>query len=202
MSSSLEVGLFGGTFNPIHNAHLEVAQNAINQFGFEKVIFIPSKLPPHKQAKKIPAPEIRYQMVQLAIQPNPKFDISSIELNREGPSYTIDTVKEYKKRVDDLAFIVGADNLSEIETWKSPHQLLECCPFIVAPRGGVGKDHFQGDIFKGKDIRFLDMAEIELSSTEIRQRYKQGLAVDNLLPQAVKNYIEEQQLYRSVSSNV
>lgn len=199
MNTSVNIGLFGGTFNPIHNAHLKVAQTALEEFGMEKIIFIPSKMPPHKNDSNIPKPKIRYEMVKLAIQDNPNFEISSIELDREGPSYTIDTIEKMEEKYDGLAFIVGADNLIKIRTWKEPEKLLSSCPFLVAPRRGYTEEDFKDSYFQDKEIEFLNMEEIKISSTEIRKAYKKGLPIDNFVPNKVKRYIEEKRIYKTTS---
>lgn len=142
MNTSTDVGLFGGTFNPIHNAHLEVAEKALKQYELSKVIFIPSKIPPHKQNEDIPSARSRYEMVEIAIEGNEDFLVSDVEMNRCGPSYTVDTINQLLKDFPNLSFIVGADNLIHIETWKSPETLLNLCPFIVAPRRGYGPEDF------------------------------------------------------------
>ena len=200
MNTSIKIGLFGGTFNPIHNAHLKVAKTALEQFEMEKIIFIPSKIPPHKKDEDIPKPELRYEMVELAIKENPAFEISSIELNREGPSYTVDTIAEMKEEYDDVAFIVGADNLIQIKTWKEPEKLLSSCPFLIAPRRGYNRDNFQGEFFSEKELFFLDMEEIEISSTEIRNMYQEGVSIDNYVPDIVKSYIKERGIYRATTT--
>lgn len=196
MNTSVKIGLFGGTFNPIHNAHLKVSETALEQFGLEKIIFIPSKIPPHKRDRDLPEPELRYEMVELAIKEEPRFEISSIEINREGPSYTIDTINQMKEKYDDLAFIVGADNLLQIQTWKKPEKLLSSCPFLIAPRRGYSEEDFKKGFFKDKDLIFLEMEEIKISSTKIRKMYQKGLNIDNFVPCSVKRFIEERDIYK------
>lgn len=202
MSSSSRVGLFGGTFDPIHRAHLEVARQSLIQMDLDKVILIPSKHPPHKDEKGLTGAELRYRMVELAIEGREAMEVSSVEIEREGPSYTVDTLKEMEKIFDEIMFIVGADNLINIKTWKQPEELLQMCPFVVAPRGGVLKKDFKDEIFEGKDLRFLDMSEISLSSTEIRERIADEQAVDGLVPGKVLDLIEEKGLYRAISEEV
>ncbi|MBS3739949.1 nicotinate-nucleotide adenylyltransferase [Candidatus Bipolaricaulota bacterium] len=202
MSSCSRVGLFGGTFDPIHNAHLDVARQALVQMELDKVILIPSKHPPHKTEEGMTSADIRYKMVQLSVEDRVGLDVSPVEINREGPSYTVDTLKEMKNLFDEIMFIVGADNLIKIDTWKNPEELLNMCPFVVAPRGGILKDDFQGSIFQGKDIRFLKMSEISLSSTEVRERIMDGQPVDGLVPEKVLNFIIDEGLYRTVPEEV
>lgn len=202
MSSCSRVGLFGGTFDPIHKAHLEVARQAIIQMKLDKVILIPSKHPPHKDEAGITGAALRYEMVKLAVENRENMEVSSVEIEREGPSYTVDTLREMEEQYDRIMFIVGADNLINIKTWKKPEELLETCPFVVAPRGGVLEEDFQDDIFQDKDLRFLDMSEISLSSTEVRERFAEGQSVDGLVPEKVLDFIVQEGLYRVVSEEV
>lgn len=202
MSSSSRVGIFGGTFDPIHKAHLEVARQAVIQMDLDKIILVPSKHPPHKNEKGITGAELRYEMVKLAVEDKRNMEVSSVEIERTGPSYTVDTLKEMDEIYDEIMFVVGADNLINIKTWKKPEELLEMCPFVVAPRGGVLEEDFQDEIFRGKDLRFLDMSEISLSSTEVRERFAEGQSVDGLVPEEVIEFIVEKDLYRVVSEEV
>ncbi|MFB6291000.1 MAG: nicotinate-nucleotide adenylyltransferase [Candidatus Bipolaricaulia bacterium] len=202
MNSSSRVGLFGGTFDPIHNAHLEVARQSVAQMELSKVIFIPSKHPPHKSEKGLTDAETRYEMVEIAIEDKENLEVSPVEINREGPSYTIDTLREMEEIYGKIAFIVGADNLINIDTWKKPEKLLDKCPFIVAPRGGILKGDFEKEIFKGKDLRFLNMSEISLSSTEVRERIIGGQPVDGMVPKKVRDFIRKKGLYRVISEEV
>jgi len=202
LSSSSRVGLFGGTFDPIHRAHLEVARQSLIQMDLDKVILVPSKHPPHKDEKGLTGAELRYRMVELAIEDREAMEVSAVEIEREGPSYTVDTLKEMEKIYDEIMFIVGADNLINIKTWKKPEELLQMCPFVVAPRGGVLEEDFHEEIFNGKDLRFLNMSEISLSSTEIRERIADGQSVDGLVPGKVLDLIEKKGLYRVVSEEV
>lgn len=202
MSSCSRVGLFGGTFDPIHNAHLDVARQALVQMELDKVILIPSKHPPHKTEEGMTVARLRYKMVQLAVEERNGLDVSPVEINREGPSYTIDTLKEMKELFDKIMFIVGADNLINIDTWKQPEELLNTCPFVVAPRGGILKQDFQGGIFRGKDLRFLNMSEISLSSTEVRERISENQSVKGMIPEKVLSFIREKRLYRTVPEEV
>ncbi|MFP4135630.1 MAG: nicotinate-nucleotide adenylyltransferase [Candidatus Acetothermia bacterium] len=202
LSSYSRVGLFGGTFDPIHRAHLEVARQALLQMDLDKVVLIPSKHPPHKDEKGLTGAEARYRMVELAVEDRENMEVSSVEIEREGPSYTVDTLEEMSSIYDEIMFVVGADNLINIKTWKNPEELLETCPFVVAPRGGVLEDDFEDEIFKDKDIRFLDMSEISLSSTEVRERIAGGQSVEGLVPDKVLDYIVEKGLYRNVPEEV
>ncbi len=202
MSSSRRVGLFGGTFDPIHNAHLEVAENAIEQLDLDKVILIPSKNPPHKNNRSILDTDLRYEMVRLAVEEYEELGVSRVEIEREGPSYTVDTIRKMKEDLPKIVFIVGADNLINIDTWKQPEELLNSCPFVIAPRGGYSQSDFQGEIFEGKDLRFLDMDEISISSTEIRERVMDGRPIGEMVPPVVLDFIMQKGLYKAVPEGV
>lgn len=202
MSSSFRVGLFGGTFNPIHNAHIKVVEEAMEQIGLDKVLLIPSKNPPHKPARGLLDAEIRYEMVRLALEDEDHFDVSRVEIERGGPSYTVDTIETMRGKFAKVVFIVGADNLMKIDTWKQPEKLLNSCPFIIAPRGGYKKEDFTGKIFEDKDLRFLDMDEISISSTAIRERVANGELIKNMVPKSVLDYIMQEGLYQKVPEGV
>ncbi len=195
------VGLFGGTFNPPHQAHLLVAQVAYEQFGLSQVVFIPSGIPPHKEIVENVSKEDRYAMVQEAISPFPHFSASRIEIDRDGPSYTIDTIRALKGKYEQgICFIVGADLLLQIETWKEPQKLLSSIPFLIAPRGGISRDRFRAPPFDTAEISFLDMEEVDLSSTWIRKQIMRGGDIPDCMPESVTSYIEEHGLYQNQQS--
>ncbi len=203
MSLRGKTGLFGGTFNPLHNAHLLVAKKALEQFGLKEVIFIPCGIPPHKEVADGVSKEDRYEMVRLAIAGQPRFSVSRIEIDRDGPSYTIDTIRALKgKHPEGLCFIVGADLLSQIETWKEPEALLKSVPFIVAPRDGVRKEIFTAPPFDRAEIHFLDMEEVDLSSTWVREAVRRGEEFERSVPPRVADYIREHGLYRELTKSL
>lgn len=196
MSTRNKVGLFGGTFNPIHLGHLRVAEEALRQCQLKRVIFLPTGSPPHREVAEGVPGELRYQMVKLAIEGRPGLSVSRFELAPQGPSYTVDTVTFMKRRYPEgVAYILGADAFLEITTWKDWRRLLSSCPFIVAPRKGIGREAFAREPFNLAEIHFLDMKEIELSSSDIRRRYREGLPTEGLVPKAVDEFIRAQGLY-------
>jgi nicotinate-nucleotide adenylyltransferase len=196
-----KTGLFGGTFNPLHNAHLLVAEKALSQFGLREVIFVPCGIPPHKEVADGVNKEDRYEMVRRAIAGRPRFSVSRIEIDRAGPSYTIDTIRAMKgEHPEGLCFIVGADLLSQIETWKEPEALLASVPFIVAPRAGVDMRIFSAPPFDRAEIHFLDMEEVDLSSTWVREAVREGRGYESYVPPAVADYIKEHGLYRELTT--
>ena len=197
MNLSGRIGLFGGTLNPLHSAHLLVAETAYVQFGLSQVIFIPSGIPPHKEIMSNVTKEDRYAMVKGAIAPYDHFSVSRIEIDRDGPSYTVDTIAAMQDQYPQgLCFIVGADLLLQIETWKEPHKLLASVPFLIAPRNGISRDLFTVPPFDEAEIGFLEMEEVDLSSTWIRNRIMRGEGIPDCVPEYVASYIEEHGLYQ------
>ncbi|MCI2427203.1 nicotinate-nucleotide adenylyltransferase [Candidatus Acetothermia bacterium] len=191
------VGLFGGTFNPVHNAHIVIAERALTQFALAKVIFIPSGHPPHKQIIERATAHCRYEMVRRALIGYPHFEVSRVEIDRPGPSYTIDTINSMKELYPQgVCFIVGADLFKKIETWKDPEDLITSCPFILAPRNGIKKEEFERLPFSRGEIYFLDIEEMELSSSIVRETYRKRENIDGLVPAGVAAYIEEKDIYR------
>jgi nicotinate-nucleotide adenylyltransferase len=196
LSIAGRVGLFGGTFNPIHVGHLRVAEEALRQLGLAKVVFLPTGRPPHREVADGVPGELRYEMVRLAIQGRPGMEVSRMELECDGPCYTIDTVREMKRRYPQgVAYILGADAFLAIQTWREWQELLASCPFIVAPREGITRDIFNREPFSWAEVYFLDMEEIDLSSTDIRRRYREGLPTSGLVPEAVDEFIRRRGLY-------
>lgn len=198
LSFATRIGLFGGTFNPLHNAHLIVAQQALRELSLSKIVFIPSGIPPHKKVEFGTGKEIRYEMVREAIASYPKFSLSRIEIDRAGPAYTVDTIRAMKTSCSErLCFIVGADLLAQIDTWKEPEALLEAIPFVVAPRDDVRQEVFSQPPFHRAEIHFLEMEEIDLSSTWIRERVLHGESITECVPPIVATYIKEHSLYQN-----
>ena len=202
----MKIGLFGGTFDPIHVGHLILAEQVREVFELNKVIFIPSSSPPHKNAKDITPASLRLKMVELAIQGNDFFEISTIELDRSNPSYSIDTVKEFRKKhsIDSLFFIVGTDSLFEMHAWYKVDELVKLCQFIYVYRPGFS---IQGK--SGKDLRLdvetfndltrhsVKIAPMGVSSTEIRMRIAERRSIRYLVPNGVLKFIENEGLYKS-----
>ena len=198
MSLRGRVGLFGGTFNPLHNAHIRVARAALEQCGLSMVLFIPNGIPPHKGPPEGISGEDRYRMVRAAIARWEKFDISRVEIDREGPSYTIDTIRALKDDCHQgVCFIVGADRLLDITTWREPEALLRSVPFVVAPREGVAWDVFDVSPFDAAQIHPLDMEEVDLSSSWLREKVASGEEIGEWVPVEVAAYIAENGLYRN-----
>jgi len=191
------VGLFGGTFNPLHNAHIQVAHVALEQYELSQVVFIPNGIPPHKERVLGTDKEARFEMVRLALEGDPRFTASRIEVDREGPSYTIDTIRALKDDYPQgICFIVGADRLLKLDTWKEPHELLRSVPFIIAPRSGVSLDVFDVSPFREAVIVPLRMEDVDLSSSGLRERIQRGESIAEWVPKQVAEYIEQHKCYR------
>lgn len=197
-----KIAVMGGTFNPIHNGHLVAAEAVRHQLGIERVIFIPTGNPPHKNSSPM-FNEHRYLMTVLATVTNPYFEVSRIELDRPGTTYTIDTIKELKRMCSSdckIYFITGADAINEILQWKKPEELLSMCEFVAVTRPGYNKESLQEtvnnlkDNYKGK-ITFLEIPALSISSTDIRHRILAGQSIKYLLPVSVEEYIIKFGLY-------
>ncbi len=196
------VGVIGGTFDPIHYGHLIIAEEARVKVGLAKVIFIPAGNPPHKLRRPYSPAHHRYRMVELAIASNPYFEISPIEINRPGPSYSVDTMAMLREEMGpdvELYFIMGVDSLAGILTWHKPEELIKLCKIIAVNRPGYGVDIDALDsLIPGikEQVIFIKAPEIGISSTEIQQRVREGLPIKYLVPPEVERYIYENNLYR------
>lgn len=188
----MKVALLGGTFNPIHNGHMALANAAFSAIDLDKLIFIPTFIPPHKDIDGPIDPEARLAMIKLASNINPKFEISRLELDRRNVSYTIDTIsfiKNLYSRETELFFILGSDSLNSLESWKDSAKLKEICKFIV----GIRPDNVINNSFFNAQI--IPMEPLDISSSDIRVRIKSGKDISNLVPKSVCEYIERHNLY-------
>jgi len=198
------IGLMGGTFDPIHLAHLVTAEATVEQFGLERVIFVPTRQPPHKQGHPITPAEHRYNMVVLATRSNSRFEVSRIELEREGPSYTVDTLEEMRAHLGagvELYFITGADAILDIGTWRDPERLFKLCRFVAARRPGFSAQAIREGLTRlerryGCRILEVDAPSLEISSTDIRLRVRESRSIKYLVPGGVEDYIYRNGLYR------
>jgi len=192
----VSTGLFGGTFDPIHTAHLIIGEEAVRFLGLDRLVFLPAARPPHKSDEDITPLEHRLEMVRLAIADNPRFEVSDAEAALEGRSYTIETVRHFRRRLgesEELHFIMGADSLSQFLAWKDPDDLLAECGFAAVPRPGVDLD--EADPGVRSRVRILDAPLLEISSSDIRERARTGKSIRYLVPAAVAAYISEKNLY-------
>ena len=200
-----KIGVLGGTFDPIHTGHLIVAEDVREKLGLSEVLFVPAGKPwlKLKEEKTITDGEHRLAMVRLAIKGNPFFKVSTMELDRPGPSYSIDTILELKNKLGpavEIYFIAGPDALAELPRWKEPARLIEACRVVGIGRPGYAKvDLSVLDMAVpgvAKRIMMLDVPQIDISSKEIRKRVARGLSIRHLVPKAVEKYIQKYKLYR------
>lgn len=199
---SLRIGIFGGSFNPVHIGHLVIAEAAWQEFHLDKVIFVPSGDTPNKDMHHI-SKYMRYEMVAKAIEGNPRFEISPIERDRSGPSYTVDTIRMFREKFsenDHLYFICGTDSIADLPTWKYNSELLKSCEFISASRPGNEEEikesvSYFGELGK-KQIHFLMSPELNISSTILRKLIGENKSVKYLIPDPVLQFIEKNHLYK------
>jgi nicotinate-nucleotide adenylyltransferase len=186
------VGVFGGTFDPIHFGHLAAANEARYQLGLDKVLFVPAGDPWQKTRTITPSAH-RCAMVEAAIAGNPYFSLSMIDVQRQGPTYTVDTLRELKTAGDELFFILGADALHGLPTWHNAEQLGDLATFVAFPRPGEPEPEIPK---VGVDVVMISMPGVAVSSTQIRQRALAGAPLEYLTPDVVVRYIAEHGIYR------
>jgi nicotinate-nucleotide adenylyltransferase len=194
------LGVMGGTFDPIHYGHLVTAEEALVQFRLDEVVFVPTGTPWMKEHERVSPPEDRYLMTVIATASNPKFSVSRMEVEREGPTYTIDTLRSLRDEQGagtDLFFITGADAILEILQWREPREVFELAHFIAATRPGYDLAHFD-EAASAADPRVsvMHIPALAISSTDIRRRVADGRPLRYLVPEGVKSYIEKAELYR------
>ncbi len=197
----MRVGLLGGTFNPPHLGHLVCAQEAHAQLGLDVVLLLPAREPPHKAVPDDPGPDIRLEMCRLATAGDPRLGVCAAELERPGPSWTVDTLRELHARgpEDDLTFIVGGDMALSLPEWREPAEILRLARLGVAERAGAGRDAIAArlaPLAPPDRVRFFDMPRLDISSTDLRRRAADGRPLRYLLPPAVERYVAERGLYR------
>ncbi|MBF8303840.1 MAG: nadD [Dehalococcoidia bacterium] len=199
----MEIGIYGGTFDPIHMGHLIVAEEARQRLKFEKVLFTPAGLPWMKWPQTISSPQHRLEMLKLAIASNPFFHISNVDLENPGPSFTVETMRALKKEYGDsgnLYFILGVDSIRELPKWHEPHKIISYGKLVAMARPGCEEldwGGLEGAIPQAKDhIILIKGPLIDISSTEIRRRVAEGISIRYMVPEAVENYIHTHGLYR------
>ena len=200
----MRLGIMGGTFDPIHYGHLLAAELAREKFRLAEVVFVPCGIPPHKPEGTVASSEERYEMTVLATHSNPRFTVSHREVGRVGPSYSVETVWELgeeRGKECGLFFITGVDAVSELLTWREPDRLLELCELIAVTRPGSQPQELEEILGQErmKRIHVLTVGGVIVSSTEIRERLREGLSVRYLTPTAVCEYIEEHKLYMNLA---
>ncbi len=195
----MKVGLLGGSFDPAHNAHIKLARWTIENLCLDKIIFIPAAIPPHKQDAQLTAAKHRLKMLELALKKYPEMTISDIEIKRQGVSYTIDTILAIKSELgldkNHLYLLIGADNFIDFQSWKRPNEIMENCQIAVYRRPNVKLSDVENNF--ESTVMLLYTPLINISSTEIRERIKQGKPINHLVPKEVDKYIQEHNLYRN-----
>ena len=201
--STERIGVFGGSFDPVHMGHLTIAQDAVEQLELDRLIFVPAAVPPHKQEKTLADGQQRFEMLQLATESNLSFEVSDMELQRGGVSYTVDTMKQiqFEHPGAELFFIVGLDSLTILHSWKNVDQLLKNWTIVPFARGGedpakVAEQIQLSKVWKTRLLeRMIRIHEVEISASEIRMRLAEGLSIRYLVPPEVEMYIAEHHLY-------
>lgn len=196
----MRVGIYGGVFNPPHHGHLVAAQEAYSQLELDVVVWVPAGVAPHREVEQDPGPEARFEMVELAIGSDERFRVSRIELEREGPSYTADTLRALREREPEaeLFLILGGDQALALPKWREPEEVLALATLAVFERGSSSRNAIGITIgrMRGADrIRFLEMPRIDISSTLVRRRAAAGKPIRYLVPDKVANFIGAQSLY-------
>jgi len=200
----MRIGVLGGSFNPVHNGHLKVAEETSTGLNLARVIWIPAGEPPLKPDRSLAPAEHRLRMMHLAINGSPYFTVSTIEIDRAGTSYTVDTIAELREQVgvgDELFFILGWDSLAKFTEWREPSRLLTMCSLVAVPRPGWLPPDL-GALEEGipgisERVILMDKPRVGISSTEIRDRIARNLSIRHLVPEPVEQYIKTHRLYKS-----
>ncbi len=200
----MNIGVMGGTFDPVHNGHLIVAEEAITRLNLAVVILVPAGQPWLKIDHPISPAKHRVKMVRLAIADKPYLKLSTMEIERPGPSYAVDTIAELHAQLgseDELFLILGWDSLAELPQWREPSRLIEMCKLVVAPRPGYSRPNLKKleATIPGLSQRamLMEKPEIDISASEIRNRVARGLSIRHLVPEPVNRYIKQHRLYIS-----
>ena len=196
------LGLLGGTFDPPHVAHLQVAQEAVERLALHRILFLVAAQPPHKLGEELSPASIRVEMVRKATEGNPAFEVSEMELEREGPSFTVDTLREIRASHPgaEIFFVLGADQLSEFHEWRAPDTIADLATVVVVARDGAGPEDIPAvELGDGRtlDALSLPVIRMDISSTHIRNRVREGRPIRYLVPPGVEKIIERYRLYRS-----
>ena len=196
------VGILGGTFNPPHLGHLVCAQEAHAQLDLDRVTWVPTNVPPHKALEDEPGARVRLALCERAVAGDDRFEVSSLELDRGGPSFTVDTLRTLSDQApeDELIFIAGGDMARSLPSWREPEQILSLATFAVAERAGAGRrdigDQLAALTGGSSEVRFFAMPRLDISSSDLRRRVAEGRPIRYLVPDAVAEEIEARGLYR------
>ena len=198
----MNIGVLGGTFDPIHNGHLILAEEARARLNLAELLFVPAGQPWLKMGTPISAAGHRVEMVRLAIADKPYFNLATMEIEKAGPSYAVDTIAELEARFgagNKLFLVLGWDSLAEFPQWREPSRLITMCYLVVAPRPGYPRPDLNAlDIIIpgiSQRVTMMDKPEIDISASEIRKRVAQGLSIRHLVPEPVEKYIKQHRLY-------
>jgi len=201
----MKIGVLGGTFDPIHIGHLKVAEEVTARLNLTEIIFMPAGQPWLKADNPISPAEHRVEMVRLAIAGKPYFKLSTMEIDRPGPTYTVDTIAELRHELGsghELFFILGWDNLIQLPEWQEPSRLVKLCRLVAVPRVGYPSPELESldAAIPGLSQRvfLLDSPQIDINASVIRQRVGQGLSIHHLVPEPVERYIKQHRLYKRV----
>jgi nicotinate-nucleotide adenylyltransferase len=195
-----KIGVFGGSFDPVHCGHLIVAQDVFSALSLERVILVPAAVPPHKTGVRLSPAEHRLAMTRLVAAKDERFESSAAEIERGGVSYTVDTVRQMREHLGNDAaifFIVGSDNLSEFPSWKEPEELLELCTVVTIARPGFRVETLP-PVLRGKALP-VQVTAVDISSRVIRERVRKGMPIRYLVPAEVESYIARHGLFREPS---
>jgi len=205
--------VFGGSFNPIHFGHLLMADDLLERLGLDRVVFVPAAAPPHKPASLLAPAEHRYEMVQLAVAGHPGFEVSDVELRRQGPSFTVDTIETLARDGDDLFLLVGSETFLDLLSWRRPRRLAELARLVVVPRAGsafdpestaalkvlreIGAERFVGPEDAGTPgaVTIVHAVSLPISASDLRARARRGRSLRYRLPDPVIAYLGHHRLY-------
>ncbi|MDE5413843.1 nicotinate-nucleotide adenylyltransferase [Alkalihalobacterium chitinilyticum] len=192
-----KIGILGGTFDPPHIGHLLIAQEVLEQCKLDEIWFMPANIPPHKKNDEVSSVTDRIEMVTKAIEGVEQFTVSTVELERNGPSYTVDTLKELKMKLPDVEFyfIIGGDMIEQLHTWERIDELFEYVTFVGLQRPGYSQSSKYAE-----KLQLLTIPQVDISSSDIRERLKEGRGIRYFVPEQVRQFIEERQLYGTSAS--
>ena len=198
----MKIGVLGGTFDPVHLGHLMVAEEARVSLGLSEILLVPAGQPPLKPSHPITPAEHRLQMLRLAIADRPYFKVSAMEIERPGPSYTVDTIAELRRQYDskdEIFFILGWDSLAQLPQWREPSRLIKMCYLVAVPRPGYQRPDLEALEASipgiSRRVVFLEKPQIDISASAIRERAARGLSLRRLVPEPVAEYIRQHKLY-------
>jgi len=200
----IRLGLFGGTFDPPHLGHLIVAQETAEQLSLDRLLFLVAKRPPHKLDEVLSPAELRLEMAGAAVEGSSCLEVSDVELDREGPSYTVDTLRHIRGVHPDseLFFLMGADQLAEFHEWQEPAEIAKLATVVAVSRDGEDMAGVPPVVLGSGDLlefQTIPVTRVDISSTEVRRRVREGRSIKYLVPEEVHRIIEKHRLYRSIS---